>query len=104
MTHRLFSNVAPPNLPAPTGGVTPTYINQLNNVLRLFFTSLTNVQQMNVSAMNTELDTLPTDADFATLRSGDVYRDTSDGSLRTVDGNPVGAGARSNKVLLWLSM
>ena len=104
MSHRLFSNTTPPNLPTPAGGVTAAYINQLNNVLRLFFTSLTSVQQLNVAAMNVELDTLPTEADFATLRSGDVYRDTSDGSLRTVDGRPVGAGVRSNKVLLWLSM
>jgi len=31
------------------------------------------------AALNLNLDTLPTDADLATLRLGDVYRDTQDG-------------------------
>jgi hypothetical protein len=31
------------------------------------------------AALNLNLDTLPTEADLATLRLGDVYRDTQDG-------------------------
>jgi hypothetical protein len=34
---------------------------------------------MGGATLNLNLDTLPTDADFADLRLGDVYRDTQDG-------------------------
>jgi hypothetical protein len=52
----------------------------LNNVLRLFFNNIDAVQQLNLAALNLDLRTLPTDADFNTLRVGDVYRDTKDGT------------------------
>jgi len=47
--------------------------------IRLYFNQLDNPGDMAGSALNLNLDTLPTDADLATLRLGDVYRDTQDG-------------------------
>jgi hypothetical protein len=47
--------------------------------IRLYFNQLDNPGDIAGSALNLNLDTLPTDADLATLRLGDVYRDTQDG-------------------------
>ena len=41
------------------------------------------VQQLNLASLNLDLRTLPTDADFDSLRLGDVYRDTQGGTLQT---------------------
>jgi hypothetical protein len=35
------------------------------------------------ATLNLNLDTLPTDADIATLRLGDVFRDTTTGTTAT---------------------
>jgi hypothetical protein len=51
----------------------------LLNALRLYFNQLDNPGDIAGAALNLNLDTLPTDADLATLRLGDVYRDTQDG-------------------------
>jgi hypothetical protein len=51
----------------------------LVNSLRLYFNQLDNPGDMAGSALNLNLDTLPTEADLANLRLGDVYRDTQDG-------------------------
>jgi hypothetical protein len=56
---------------------------QLLNVLRLYFNQLDNPGFMESSGLNFNLDTLPTQADLATLRLGDVYRDTADGIQAT---------------------
>jgi hypothetical protein len=55
----------------------------LSNVLRLFFNNVNTVQNLNLASLNLNLDTLPTDADLANLRLGDVYRDTQDGVQAT---------------------
>lgn len=72
---------SPPNLPAPTTQYDVGYMNGLLNVLRLFFNNLNAVQRLNIAALNINLDTLPTQADIATLRSGDVYRDSTAGNV-----------------------
>jgi hypothetical protein len=56
---------------------------QLLNILRLYFNQLDNPGFMESSGLNFNLDTLPTQADLATLRLGDVYRDTADGIQAT---------------------
>jgi hypothetical protein len=58
-------------------------MNALSNVIRLFFNSINTVQQLNLASLNLDLRTLPTDADYDTLRLGDVYRDTQGGTLQT---------------------
>jgi hypothetical protein len=54
------------------------------NVLYLFFQQLDGVQPVNAAALNLDIATLPTQADLATLRQGDVYRDTSAGNALKV--------------------
>lgn len=73
----LFANSVPPNLPLPTKEYDAAYVNRLLGVLRLYFTGLSAVQHISISSLNLNVATLPTEADIATLRSGDVYRDST---------------------------
>jgi len=74
----MFSRISPPALPRPTSeGYSTDYFDLLLNTLRLYFNGISGVQQINVAQLNINLDTLPTQADVATLRTGDVYRDTT---------------------------
>jgi hypothetical protein len=73
-------NVTPPNLPLAPQTYQSQYQEQLNNVLRLFFAQLTNPGAIGGSTLNLNIERMPTDADFADLRSGDVYYDTSGGA------------------------
>ena len=72
-------NVTSPNLPLAPEQYSRQYQDQLNSILRLFFARLNNPGDMGGTSLNLNLATLPTDADLATLRLGDVYRDTQDG-------------------------
>lgn len=76
----LFSNAQPPNLPQAGKEYDAGYINQLINKLRLYFVQLDAVQPVNIATLNVNTNTLPTEADAATLRDGDVYRDTTHGN------------------------
>lgn len=75
---------APPALPTPPADYERRYMDQLLNVLRLHFFAQDSVQNINVASLNLNLNTLPTDADVASLRSGDVYRDTTAGNVLKV--------------------
>lgn len=77
----LFTFRIPPNLPRPTQDYERTYMDQLLNVLNLYFSGLNAVQPVNLAKLNLDIGTLPTDADVANLRSGDVYRDTTAGNV-----------------------
>lgn len=77
-------NVSPPNLPLAPEQYSRLYQDQLNNVLRLFFARLNNPGDMGGASLNLNLDTLPTDADLANLRIGDVFRDTTTGATSQV--------------------
>jgi hypothetical protein len=55
---------------------------QMLNVLNLFFQRLNAIQPINIAQLNINIDTLPTDADLANLRVGEVYRDTADDSQK----------------------
>jgi hypothetical protein len=79
----MLQNRAAPNIPQAPAEYDQAYMNALSNVIRLFFNNINTVQQLNLAAMNLDLRTLPTDADFATLREGDVYRDTVGGTAQT---------------------
>jgi len=74
---------APPNLPKPPQEYDPAYMNQLLNILTLFFNNLNSVQQLSLAGLNLDLNTLPTQEDLPNLRLGDVYRDTEDGIQAT---------------------
>jgi hypothetical protein len=77
-------NVTPPNLPLAPEEYERRYQDQLNNILRLFFAQLSNPGNMGGATLNLNLNTLPTDADFAQLRTGEVFRDTTTGSTSQV--------------------
>ena len=72
-----------PSLPAPPVEYDSQYMTQLLNILRLYFNQLDNPGFIASSGLNIDLNTLPTQADLATLRLGDVYRDTEDGIQAT---------------------
>ena len=93
-------NVTAPRLPAATQQYDPAYINQLTNVLRLYFNQLDNAGPMTASTQFNGTDivaglsffptgtstspSLPTQADYASLRVGDIYYDTSAGNVLKV--------------------
>jgi hypothetical protein len=76
-------NVTPPNLPLAPEEYDRRYQDQLNNILRLFFSQLNNPGDIGGSTLNLNINTLPTDADLPNLRIGDVYRDTQNGAQTT---------------------
>ena len=75
-------NVTSPSLPAAPDAYDRRYHDQLNNILRLFFNQLNNPGDMGGASLNLNLNTLPTSADVANLRLGDVYRDTATSTLK----------------------
>jgi hypothetical protein len=60
------------------------YFDELVRVLFLYFQRIDAVQQINISSLNIDVRTLPTQADLADLRVGDVYRDTVAGNVLKV--------------------
>ncbi len=73
----LFSNRPPPNLPLAPKEYTAGAFDRILGVLRLYYQQLDAVQQINIAKININVDALPTEADLANLRVGDVYRDTT---------------------------
>jgi hypothetical protein len=91
-------NVVAPRLPAAPVEYDARFIDQLTNILRLYFTQLDNAAPILASSQNVGaadvvsgltfarqnssgqfVISLPTQADLANLRSGDVFYDTSGG-------------------------
>ena len=79
----MLQNRSSPNIPQAPAEYDVAYMNAFSNVIRLFFNNINTVQQLNLAALNLDLRTLPTDADYVNLRLGDVYRDTQGGTLQT---------------------
>jgi hypothetical protein len=77
----LLANRAPPNPPNPPAEYSKQYFDRLVNILNLFFQQINAVQAISVAQLNININTLPTQADLANLRSGDVYRDTAAGNV-----------------------
>jgi len=76
-------NVTSPSLPAAPDVYDRRYHDQLNNILRLYFNQLNNPGDMGGASLNLNLNTLPTDVDYDSLRLGDIYRDTQGGTLQS---------------------
>jgi hypothetical protein len=72
---------SPPRLPVAPEAYTPVYMSQMLNILNLFFQQLNAVQPISVSQLNIDVERLPTQANLADLRVGDVYRDSSAGNV-----------------------
>jgi hypothetical protein len=79
----MLQNRASPNIPQAPAEYDQTYMNAFSNVIRLFFNNINTIQQLNLASLNLDLRTLPTDADYNSLRYGDVYRDTQGGTLQS---------------------
>jgi hypothetical protein len=57
-------------------------MDKLSNVLRLFFNQISTPGPLAGASINLNTNTLPTQADLANLRVGDVYRDTTTNALK----------------------
>jgi hypothetical protein len=77
-------NVTPPNFPLAPDEYDRRYQDQLNNILRLFFNQISNPGNIGGATLNLNINTLPTQANLAALRVGDVYRDTTTGAATQV--------------------
>jgi len=77
----LFNNITPPRLPSAPQEYDGVYMSQLLNVLYLYFQNINAVQPISVAGLNINIANLPTQANLAKLRSGDVYRDTTAGNV-----------------------
>jgi hypothetical protein len=96
-----LKNTIQPRLPAAPNEYSQQYMEQLFNVLRLYFNQIDNAApsvfasqgvgtadviaaltcaQPNPAVPGASKISLPTQADFANLRSGDIYYDTSGGA------------------------
>jgi hypothetical protein len=80
----MSNNVKPPRLPDPGAAFDApqrSYISDLLRTLRLYFEASATAQDLSATRLRLNIERLPTQADLATLRSGDVYRDTSAGDV-----------------------
>lgn len=73
----LFTTRTPTNLPKAPDDYDKSFMNRLINTLTLYFQQQDSVQQLNIASLNIDINRLPTQTSLATLRSGDVYRDTT---------------------------
>jgi hypothetical protein len=80
----LFTIVSPPRPTSAPREYDQDFMAQMQNILNLFFQQINAVQQINIAKLNIDINTLPTQANLATLRVGDVYRDTSAGNVLKV--------------------
>jgi hypothetical protein len=78
----LFTIGAPPRLPDAPPQYDTLYMAKLLSVLYLYFQNNNAVQQLNLAKLNLDINTLPTDADLANLKVGDVYRDLAGNVLK----------------------
>lgn len=98
-------NFTVPNLPVAPEEYSKAYMDQLTNVLRLYFNQLNNpsplsgatqingstifsglsFRQPNPSSPNTFVTSLPTQSDLSSLRVGDVYYDTTDSNTLKIN-------------------
>jgi hypothetical protein len=77
MTITAKVNVAPPNLPLAPLQYDREYFDQLTKILRLYFNRISVPQDYAMRTFSVDVERMPTEADVANLRVGDVYRDTT---------------------------
>lgn len=77
----MLQNQGGPVIPVAPAEYDRAFMNAFSNVLRLFYNNINAVQNLNLASLNFDLKTLPTDVDYWSLRYGDVYRDTLNGTL-----------------------
>lgn len=77
----MFGNTQSPRLPDAPAAYETRYFNTLLRSLRIYIEGLMAVQAVTVARLSIDLKTLPTEADLASLRDGDVYVDTTAGDV-----------------------
>lgn len=77
----MLQNQGIPSIPVAPKEYDQAFMDAFSNVLRLFYNNVNAVQNLNLASLNFDLKTLPTDAAYAKLRFGDVYRDTQGGTV-----------------------
>lgn len=77
----LFSTSVPPRLPTAPEEYSEPFMSAFSRVLYLYFQQVHAVQPINITSLNINVERLPTQADVANLRVGDVYRDSSAGNV-----------------------
>jgi hypothetical protein len=80
----LFTIVSPPRLPTAPEEYSEPFMSAFSKVLYLYFQQINAVQPINITSLNINVERLPTQADVANLRVGDVYRDTTAGNVLKV--------------------
>ena len=80
----LFTTGSPPRLPTAPEEYSEPFMSAFSKVLYLYFQQINAVQPINVTSLNINVERLPTQADVANLRVGDVYRDTTAGNVLKV--------------------
>jgi hypothetical protein len=73
---------ASPRLPNAPESYDRAYHDNVNNILRLYFSQLDTPGNSAASGLNLDITRLPTEAALASLRPGDVYRDTATNVLK----------------------
>lgn len=73
----MLQNQNPPAFPIPPEQYNQVYMNQLVNTLRLFLNQVNAQQIISLNGIIFDAATLPTQSQYASLRSGQVYVDTS---------------------------
>jgi hypothetical protein len=76
--------MAAPLLPLPPKEYDGTYMLQFVRTLDTYFRQIEAVRQLNAASINININSLPTEAALANLRSGDVNRDTTAGNALKV--------------------
>jgi hypothetical protein len=76
--------MAAPLLPLPPQEYDSIYMLNFVRTLDTYFRQLEAIRHLNVASVNANINTLPTQADLANLRSGDIYRDTGAGNALKV--------------------
>jgi hypothetical protein len=77
----LFTIGSPPRLPTAPEEYSEPFMSAFSKVLYLYFQQINAVQPINITSLNINVERMPTQASLATLRSGDVYRDTTAGNV-----------------------
>lgn len=80
----MTATTPPPVLPIPPEAYSKVFQERFQAILRSYFTLVGTKGVITVTGITLDLDKLPTDADVATLRVGEVYRDTTAGNVLKV--------------------
>jgi hypothetical protein len=80
----MLQNQNPPAFPTPPEKYDQVYMNKLINILRMFLNQVNAQQTLSLNGIIFSTKSLPTQAQLSSLRTGQVYVDTSAGNVLKV--------------------